>query len=265
MQTKIEGLILTKTPYRERDLICKLLLRSGNKVTVIFYGGRGGGSKKKSSELELGHMLKVELRKGGKPTEMYSAKEWSLIWHHQKLRTNHSAFYLLCLYLEISNKISVEEDLSLDGTAENKRIFHVLSNAIFYLEDALVNGQFDLSLHLSMFLAHSMLAQGVYPSIDGCVICGRDIKLDSGANLAAEHGGFVCSVCQFSELKMPMVNVENRPNELYSFIKNAPQLKIQDYKNIAYDANIQSRSLLTYFCYQFNLQLNDLKTLPFLF
>ena len=52
MQTKIEGLILSKVPYDERHVIANLLLRSGRKVSVVFYGGRGGGKKQKSSILD---------------------------------------------------------------------------------------------------------------------------------------------------------------------------------------------------------------------
>ncbi len=47
MQKKIEGILIKKIPYKERDIIGTLLLRSGMQVSAIFYGGAGGGKNKK--------------------------------------------------------------------------------------------------------------------------------------------------------------------------------------------------------------------------
>ncbi len=76
MNTKIEGILLSKLAHGERNLLVKLLLRSGKIISVMFYGGRGGGEKKKSSVLEIGTMLKVELARSKSNSELYSAKEW---------------------------------------------------------------------------------------------------------------------------------------------------------------------------------------------
>lgn len=75
LETKIEGILLSKLPYKDRHLICHMLLRSGKKVGVIFYGGAGGGKKMKSTNLELGHMIKVELKHSNKNKELYSLAE----------------------------------------------------------------------------------------------------------------------------------------------------------------------------------------------
>ena len=99
MQTKVEGLVLSKIPYDERHLIVNLLLRTGRKISVVFYGGRGGGKKQKSSIIELGFMLSVELSQAKTNTEVYHAKEWNMIWHHDLIRNNHNAFYLMCFFL----------------------------------------------------------------------------------------------------------------------------------------------------------------------
>ena len=116
MLTKIEGLILSKTPYGDRHLICRLLLRNGRKISAIFYGGQGGGKNQKGSLIEAGYMLKLELKRGsGKSEEsVYSVKEFSPIWQHKKIRENFNAYYLLCFFVEITEKISQREDLKAD-------------------------------------------------------------------------------------------------------------------------------------------------------
>ena len=88
MQTKIEGILIRKIPYQDRHIIGTLLLRSGRKVSVLFYGGQGGGKKLKSSTLELGHMLRVELGRSKSTSDLYRAKEWSPIWIHEKIANN---------------------------------------------------------------------------------------------------------------------------------------------------------------------------------
>ena len=44
MQRKVEGLVLSKMPYQDRHIIMKLLMRSGQVVHVLLYGGRGEAS-----------------------------------------------------------------------------------------------------------------------------------------------------------------------------------------------------------------------------
>src|SRR5690606_37672537 len=107
MNTKVEGIVLTKHPQGERNLVVKLLLRSGKVVSVMFYGGRGGGEKKKSSVLELGTMLKVELARSRSNSDMQSAKEWEAIWMADKVRTDHIAFYALCFIVQVAAKVAI--------------------------------------------------------------------------------------------------------------------------------------------------------------
>ena len=79
---KVEGIVIQKTPFKERDIICHLLLRTGKTLAVYFYGGRGGGKKAKGSIIETGFMLSVELQRQRKTLDspMHIAKEYSLIW-----------------------------------------------------------------------------------------------------------------------------------------------------------------------------------------
>ena len=93
MQTKINGLILNKFPYRERDLILHVLLRSGHKLSLMVYGGRGGGKKMKPALLEPGYLAQFELAANSK--ELHVSKEFSLDWRHEEVRNNYQAFLLL--------------------------------------------------------------------------------------------------------------------------------------------------------------------------
>ena len=63
METKLLGLLISKHSFSGRNFIGKVLLKEGQIITVSFYGGAAGGSKKKSSILEVGFVLAIELQK----------------------------------------------------------------------------------------------------------------------------------------------------------------------------------------------------------
>jgi len=178
MLTKIEGIVLSKVPYDERHIIAHLLLRSGRKVSVVFYGGRGGGSKQKSSIIEFGFMLSVELTQTNKNHDVYHAKEWTLIWHHDHIRNNHQAFYQMCFFLEVMNKISPTENLN-DFHSDNTEmvgLFTTLSNSLVLLEKSLLSKTFYIHSHSVIFFTKLFLNSGIYPEREHCTLCGADLN-----------------------------------------------------------------------------------------
>ncbi len=268
MKTKVEGIIIAKTPYRDRDLICKLLLRSGKRISVLFYGGRGGGVKKKSSFLELGHMIALELKQSNSNNEMQIAKEWSPIWTHNLIRNDHRAFYLMCLYLEIVMKISLDENLHDDNASfdiESEGIFRVLSNGIFYLEESIVNNQLNTFQQLGLFLGKNMLEQGIFPAADDCSVCGISLHESEGPVLSPEHGGFTCFSCFSIDSKLPHHVARREVNPVFRYFVHIPGLKYKDYQRINFLDQHSIKQIFHYFCYQFHFKESDFKSLPFIF
>ncbi|MBF0313753.1 MAG: recombination protein O N-terminal domain-containing protein [Oligoflexia bacterium] len=171
----VEGIILSKVPCREKDLIANLLLRSGHRIGVLFYGGRVG---KQAALLEVGNMLKLQVRRSKSRADdgLYSANEWSVIWRYRHIRNNYRAYYTLCFYVEIISKLSTEENLFAFSSANNERdssnvtsadagIFRVFSNAVFYLEDATTKSATpDFVQALTLFLCKLLYEAGIAPS-----------------------------------------------------------------------------------------------------
>lgn len=196
MPMNVEGILIHKTPYKERDLICKILLRSGKVLTVYFYGGRGGGKKSKGSILEVGFMLKINLapRRKKIESEIHVAKEHQLIWKSDKIREDFKAFYLMCFYLELIGKVTISSDLE-DETNEFHTLFSVLSNSLYYLDHSLIQKHFELEGHLFIFLSKIMHALGVHPDIDACLFCAKDLEADEFVRFDHLNGGFSCHDC----------------------------------------------------------------------
>lgn len=262
MNTKIEGLILKKTPYQERHLICHLLLRSGKKVSVLFYGGKGGGKNKKSSILEIGHMIKVELRRTKSTSELYNAKEWNSVWIHDLIRSNHQAFYLLCLYLEIILKLSVFENLHDEHASHDestKGLFRVLSNGIFFIEKKLKENHLDIHFHLVVFLSKLLAEQGLFPGREKCVLSDMPLSDIETLVLTPEHGGFAdSSLVNFEDVRAQGNGVAGK--ELWFLLGRIMEMKYQETRDFSIQNKEISRILFQFFCFQFHFEDSHFKS-----
>ncbi|MBF0206822.1 MAG: hypothetical protein HQK53_08010 [Oligoflexia bacterium] len=278
MLVKLEGILLTKVLYRERDLIVNLLLRSGRKIGVILYGVRSSNAKKNRgfagvvgvASVELGQMLKLEARKSKSRGSdgLFSANEWSVLWNHRYLRGNYRAFFLLCFYLEVLTKSAVEEEIwpydghRSSGQRQDEMLFAVASNAIFYLERCL-RQEPSLERHKEIFLAKILYALGIAPNLKKCVFCGGDFIFDAEKFLLSfrrEEGGFVGSCCY---------------NQNFDFAKNLFLYRfLHDALILNYAQLIEQKTarknvtdivdvLFDYLCYHYQWWKSDFKSIKY--
>lgn len=266
MQTKVEGIVLNKTVFKERDLIVHLLQRNGKKISILFFGGRGGGAKSKPSLLELGYMLKVELKKSRMRDEgMYVAEEWSVSWQHNKVRYDFKAFSILAFYLELINKVALNDNLHEDeGIAEEQLgLFRVLSNALFYLEKSLEENAFIPMTHLSLFLCKLTFDLGIAPSLEECTFCGAELNPKNILAFESQHGGFACTSCNQQEQNFSS-NLgqldQMKATEFWLSLLKVWNLKYQSYKDLAIHEKVIPDKLMHYLCFQFSLDPNSFKS-----
>lgn len=254
-----EGLLINKTAYKERDLIVKLLLRSGNIGSFYVYGGQGGGKKQKPTLFELGAMLKVDIkeRKSSKidGSDLMVVSESARLWAPQNVRYNIQAFYLTCLYFEIFQKFVMPSGPHDLENNDNKGLFSVLSNAIFYLEDSLNKKNFLPEEHLMLFLVKLLFHLGIMPQTDTCSYCQTDLMEAPSVCFIFEAGHFSCASCMSGE----------NEKGLLLRIKKSYQTRYHDYKEIS-GANFgECDKLIQFFCQNFNLKPIELKAYSLLF
>ena len=254
MQRSVEGLVLNKFPYGDRHLICHLLLRSGNKVSILFMGGRGGGKKLKPGILELGYLVKVELRRTRSAGALPVAGEWCSQWVHQNIRRSYKAFHLMCFFLELVGKIATEEDIhsSVAESYGNEKTFGVLANGLFYLEQRISCEGLDFSFEASVFISKLLMALGVFPSLKECIFCGEWLCSERIAAFVVEQGGFACIECW----TRPHVGED----ELWKFLTRLGGASYKELSVMGKREIFQSGLLLIYFCYQFHLDAGMVKT-----
>jgi len=256
MRVKVEGLLIYKTPYQEKHLITKLLLRSGKRISVIFYGGRG-----KKGSLDLGHMLSVEIARSKSTDTIYKASEWSIIWTPNLLRGNFEAFSLMCFYFEVISKLSLEESLHDEDDTHQSGLFSVISNGIFYLEQTIKAQTFVKEQQLLLFLGKLTLEQGIYPRMKSCVFCDQNLEDRKTLALLFEKGGFSCNLC-FEDLEGDLAK------GLWKFLQNIRTESHRDFnfKNLNYqNVRALSQLLFDYFCFQFQMAPKSFKALPMVF
>ncbi|WP_164848325.1 DNA repair protein RecO [Halobacteriovorax sp. HLS] len=262
MQTKVEGIVLSKTPFQDRHLVCRLLLRNGEKISAIFYGGQGGGSKKKSSFLEVGHLIKVEITRAKTTAQIFSIKEWSLSWNHNQIRKNHKAFYMLCFFLELADKLVVEADLfngQYDEGVNEENIFKVLSNGIFYLEkNASTKDEFytDLFVYISKIL----IQEGIFPERNHCVLSGEELISIERMSLLDEQGGFADSSCVNQESLDVRINPEST-RELWNILCVVALTKYGEMEKVGEVPKSFAVRLIDYLFYQISVEKNEFKSM----
>ena len=255
MRRSVEGLILNKFPYGERHLICHLLLRSGNKVSVLFMGGRGGGKKLKPGVLEPGYLVEVELRRSRFSTSLPVAGEWFPRWIHQNIRFRYQAFHLMCFFLEMVGKIATEEDLHSPPSLYqgNEKTFGVLANGLFFLEQKASAENFCPSFGACVFLSKLLIAQGVFPTLKECVFCGSGLCADSASAFLPEQGGFACMVCCSGH--------RSGEGGLWQFLVRTGATAYRELSGTGGPQEVfRPGLLLAYFCYQFHLDAGRVRT-----
>lgn len=263
MQQKIEGLILKKSNYGERHIISDLLLRSGKKVTVTFYGGRGGGKKNKPSTLDLGNLVAVELTQKNRTGDVYAAKEWLPKWRYEKIRANYKAFYLACTFLEIISKVSDFIDLKEKVQVEDNTdegFFRILGNGIYFIEKDLEQNpdSFNFRTHFFVFIAKMLFEMGIYPMREECILTGEKILENQPVGLLPDQGGFA---------RLDLVGQEVSPKSAAMIWKLLGVAWDTPYKNLNFNFEVSEDNALTifeYFCYQLSLKKSDFRSLRLL-
>ena len=255
-----EGIVIHRVPYKERDLIVKLLLRNGLVGSFYIYGGQGGGKKFKPTIFEIGSMMRImikEQRAKIDSSDLMISAEHSRLWEPQSIRHDVRAFYLVCLYFELISKFAMpfQQGTSDYQNPDQEGVFSVVSNALFYIEDSLVNKQFEVGQHLTLFMVKLLFHLGIMPDTDTCSYCASDLMEKSEVVFLPANGQFACQQCSQGE---------NEKGFLLR-IKKGYQTRYQDYSGFLGTSISECDKLIQYFCHQYHLRPVELRSYSLLF
>jgi DNA repair protein RecO len=255
-----EGIVVGKVPFKERDLIVKLLLRNGHLASVYVFGGQGGGKKQRPAVYDLGVMMKVTVKdrraRGAEVSELMHAEESQKVWEPLHVRHDYRAFYLSCLYLELVQKFALTFHPEHEAHSDHDGVFTVLSNALYYLDDSVSKQVFLAEQQLGLFLVKLLYHLGIMPETDNCSYCGTDLFESVGVSFLIDQGNFACHSCAPTE--------HDEKGLLYR-IKKSYQTHFRDYSSVD-GANFREvDKILQYFCHHFHLRPMELKSYSVLF
>ncbi len=254
-----EGIVIQRVPYKERDLIVKLLLRNGYVGSFYIYGGQGGGKSHKPSIFELGSMMKILIKDKKKidSSDLMVSAEHQRSWEPQSIRHDIKAFYLVCLYFELIQKFAIpyQHGTSDHENMDHEGVFSVVSNALFYIEDALKKNQFVPHQQLTLFMIKLLFHLGIMPDTDNCSYCQTGLLENDSVVFMPANGQFACQQCSQGD---------NEKGFLLR-IKMGYQTRYQDYANFLGTTFPECDKLIQYFCHQYHLRPVELKSYSLLF
>jgi recombinational DNA repair protein (RecF pathway) len=251
-----EGLVGHKLPYKERDLIVKLILRNGMMGSFYVYGGQGGGKSNRPTLFELGSLVRIQIKDSragrAETSELMIASETQRLWSAQHVRYNIQSFYLVCLYFEILQKFAISFQLgqSENQGTEYEGIFSVISNALFYLDESLAKNNFHAHQHLTLFMIKLLYHIGIMPNTDECSFCGVDLIESESVSFLSAEGVFGCNQC---------TQAENDKGLLWR-LKKGYQTRFQDYSELTDTNFTEADRLIQFFCHHFHLRPVELRS-----
>lgn len=163
----MEGIVLRKTPVKERDLIVDFLCSTGERRSFYFFGQQGGGKKQTGSIFQLANALSFEV--SGKK----NAKNPLLKWSAQHIASHYHAYELtLFILLTFMEFLPADDDLDGGGRghesenlernslpSENHPLYILITNAIY----GVGHHPFYLASHLNVFISKFLAIEGLMP------------------------------------------------------------------------------------------------------
>lgn len=177
-------IVLRKTKLGESDLIVTLLASDGSQIRAVAKGARKP-SNAFSSRLELFSIADVLICEG---KNLDIIQEARLVYYDDNLRTDIERSAAAAPLAELLDK-TTQLDL------ESPRLFDLTKAALSSI--ASVERTYIPSI-TAAHLLKSFAFLGLRPSLHMCVICGRDIDLDTCPKIVRfshSEGGLLCSHC----------------------------------------------------------------------
>lgn len=171
---ELEGIVLSKRKYKERDFLVKLFLKDVGKLMFYVRGS-------KNPNQSLNHIIEpftyatyiVDLRKSGLSfiRDAKQVEPYTVVQHD--IFKNAYATYICGL---------------IDASMEDRKIANPLFNQLHYGLEAINNG-LDAEIIMNIFEVKLLYYFGVMPQLHACVICGNP---NGPFDFSSKFGGILC-------------------------------------------------------------------------
>lgn len=177
---KVEGIILTETPYSETSKIINIITKEYGTIGVIAKGAQSIKSKLRSvsTKLTFGYFHIYYKEKG-----LSTLVNVDIIDNLSNIKTNITNISYAYYILELVNQVMKHE--------YNKEIFDLLSASLLK-----INEGFDAGVITNIIELKMLDYLGVRPIIDECAVCGSKVNI---ITISGDRGGYICNKCRADE------------------------------------------------------------------
>jgi DNA repair protein RecO (recombination protein O) len=178
METKVCGLIVRETDYRENDKILTVLTKELGKISICARGVRNSRSKNASS---VRFLCYSEFVISGGTNNFYYMNQCTLIQSFYKISEDVVKLSLATYVGQLASEVIPE-------CCDSGESLSLILNTFY----ALANTDKDLSIIKAAFELRLMAEQGYMPSLEGCSDCGQ---ITNPVYFDLSSGVIRCSEC----------------------------------------------------------------------
>ncbi len=182
MVTKVEGIVVSETPYSESSKILNVITREYGVIGILSKGCKSLKSplRSVSSKLTYGY-FNIQY----KQDKLSILMSVDVIDNLKNIKTDLTLKSLsyACFILELTSQVMKHN--------YNDNIFNLMLAAILK-----INEGFDPLVITNILELKYLDYLGVMPVLDGCAVCGSQTSI---ATLSSSRGGFVCNNCRRNE------------------------------------------------------------------
>lgn len=182
MVTKVEGIVVSETPYSESSKILNVITREYGVIGILSKGCKSLKSplRSVSSKLTYGY-FNIQY----KQDKLSILMSVDVIDNLKNIKTDLTLKSLsyACFILELTSQVMKHN--------YDDNIFNLMLAAILK-----INEGFDPLVITNILELKYLDYLGVMPVLDGCAVCGSQISI---ATLSSSRGGFVCNNCRRNE------------------------------------------------------------------
>ncbi len=209
MLIKIEGFILSETPYGDNSKIIHVLTKEYGLIGIMCKGVKGIKNKNRVATLKYSYSLFNIYYKENKLSLLSSA---DVINPLKNIRTDITLISYITYLSELTSQVLKQNP--------SKNIYDDFINTILKIEDGLD------PLVLTNILELKYLDElGVPCNLDACSICGSKTNI---ATISGDAGGYVCQNCLTNEPIVPLKVIKMLRMYYYVDIKSIKSLKIDE-------------------------------------
>lgn len=208
MKEKIEGIVVSETPYGETSKIINILTMDGI-IGCMAKGARGLKSNSRTGTSKLTYATFIISKKNDKLSNLTSV---DIIDDFRNIKKDITKVSYATFLVELATQVMKHN--------KNKNIYELLLAAL-----KKINEDFD-SLVITNILELKYLEHlGVMPILDSCSVCGSK---NSIATLSSSRGGYICNNCLRNEIIVSEKTIKLIRMFYYVDIDKISNLEISD-------------------------------------